>query len=112
MKTETITNRIDNNITSLLRSLSVKDCIRQLEEIKNRFELRLIQNIAEEFKMSTRSKYLHIYITHTNKRIQQLKHIAYNVDFEHLLFKERLEDVNVQPNKYSQKYRQLLRTIN
>lgn len=109
MKTETITNRIDRNITDLLVNMSVSDCIENLNNIQERFSSRLEKvenNLTEILKIQdSRTRYTNIYVYHTKKRIKDLSKIVRKEEFRQILFKENLQNEKHIPNYYSTKYK-------
>jgi len=103
MKEETITGRIDRNITDLLVHMSIIECIEKLTNIRNNFNGK----ITTDSTSTVRDKYIKIYVNHTEHRINQLKRFNHKQEFNLQLFKEKLSSSRHIPNTYSQKYKSL-----
>ena len=103
MKEETITGRIDRNITDLLVHMSITECIEKLTNIRNNFNGK----VSTSTSSSIRDKYIKIYVNHTEHRINQLIKFRHKHEFTLQLFKEKLSSSQHIPNTYSQKYKLL-----
>lgn len=103
MKEETITGRIDRNITDLLVHMSIIECIEKLTHIRNNFSGK----VSTVTSSTVRDKYIKIYVNHTEHRINQLKRFHHKQEFTLQLFKEKLSSSRHIPNTYSQKYKLL-----
>ena len=105
MTEETITGRINRNILDLLQTLTTQECINTISKIKLNFETQTLKttNLG-----TTRQKYINIYITHTQKRIENLRQITNEQQFRLILYKEKLENTKHIPINISHKYRKLI----
>lgn len=103
MKDETIKGRIDRNITDLLVHMSISECIEKLTTIRNNFTGKISQDLTN----TVRTKYIQIYVSHTEQRINQLRKFNHKKEFTLQLFKEKLSSEKHIPNIYSNKYKLL-----
>ncbi len=114
MKIEIIQTRIDNNILSLLENQSIRDCIKNLTDIQNRFQQKVTGKYDQNESIlkieSARERYTWIYIQHTAQRIKQLRKIENIQDFKLILYREKLTNQNSIPIVHSIKYRNIALT--